>query len=34
VPWRKVLAWSGLIVAAAAVVVAALYVVFSGRYRT
>jgi hypothetical protein len=28
VPWRKVLAWSGLLVAAVAVVVAAVYVIF------
>jgi hypothetical protein len=28
VPWRKVLAWSGLLIAAAVVVVAAVYVIF------
>jgi hypothetical protein len=28
VPWRKVLAWSGVVIAAAVIVVAALYVVF------
>ena len=28
VPWRRVLAWSGLLVAAVVVVVAAVYVIF------